>query len=81
MEKDKELVEEIIKEMLYSPDKNGTYDMVKARDKLETLINDRRVEAIGWAYADCCTDLDKGLDPRKTEMPGVLERSQVDLSK
>ena len=36
-------------------------------------------EAIGWAYADCCIDLDKGKDPRKTEMSDVIERYKKDI--
>ena len=37
------------------------------------------IEAIGWAYADCCSDLDKGLDPRKTEISDVIKRAEKDL--
>lgn len=37
------------------------------------------VQAIGWAYADCCTTLDAGGDPRQTEMPDVLRRATIDL--
>jgi len=41
--------------------------------------SDRAIEALGWAYADCCAALDRGEDPRKTEMPDVLERARNDL--
>ncbi len=37
------------------------------------------IEAIGWAYADCCTTLDAGGDPRQTEMSDVLHRATIDL--
>jgi hypothetical protein len=40
---------------------------------------DKIIEAIGWAYADCCVSLDKGEDPRKNNMPEVLERAKKDL--
>lgn len=40
---------------------------------------DKIYEAIGWAYADCCTTLDAGEDPRKTEMGGVIQRAVKDL--
>lgn len=35
---------------------------------------------LGWAYADCCAALDRGDDPRKAEMPVVLERMTQELS-
>ena len=38
------------------------------------------IEAIGWAYADCCTTLDAGKDPRQTEMSSVLKRAEIDLT-
>jgi len=38
------------------------------------------IEAIGWAYADACAELDRGADPRKAEMPRVLARARVDLA-
>jgi len=42
-------------------------------------MTDKVIEAIGWAYADCCADLDKGKDPRKTDMSDVLKRAIKDL--
>jgi len=42
-------------------------------------VENARSEAIGWAYADCCTTLDSGGDPRQTEMSGVLKRARIDL--
>lgn len=38
-----------------------------------------RVEAIGWAHADACYDLDAGRDPRQNEIPEMLERAIFDL--
>ncbi len=40
---------------------------------------DTAFEAIGWAYADCCAALDKGKDPRKTDMADVIRRAKKDL--
>ena len=37
------------------------------------------LEAIGWAYADCCVTLDNGKDPRLTDMGDVLKRAIEDL--
>ena len=42
-------------------------------------LTDEAAMAIGWAYADCCTTLDEGGDPRETEMSGVLKRATKDL--
>ena len=37
------------------------------------------IEAIGWAYADCFLTLDKGGDPRETDMGDVFEKATKDL--
>jgi len=52
-------------------------------NRLTELVVEARAEgialAVGWAYADCCSDLDKGKDPRKNIMPDVLDRARHDL--
>lgn len=48
-------------------------------NELLQKIEDARNEAIGWAYADCCVTLDKGGDPRQTDMAGVIVRANSDL--
>jgi len=35
---------------------------------------------IGWAHADACCHLDKGVDPRKVVVPEQLERAMIDLA-
>jgi len=56
-------------------------DDVKSKVESEIQrLKDKAVEAIGWAYADCCSALDKGKDPRETKMPDVLERAKKDLN-
>ena len=55
--------------------KGEVEELEKERDDLK----DKIIEAVGWAYADCCTDLDKGIDPRKTDMNDVLKRVEIDL--
>ena len=63
----------------------GVYECTKClatfpkTTSVDELIG-RVVEAIGWAYADCCATLDNGGDPRKAEMSSVLERAIKDLS-
>ncbi|MBE9515947.1 MAG: hypothetical protein IME93_03100 [Proteobacteria bacterium] len=58
------------------------YPAEKIRQVFEEYLRlqGKWVEALGWAYADCCATLDNGGDPRKTEMPDVLERATKDLS-
>lgn len=76
MSKDSTKIFSVLGSLLDNP---GT-DLIKsAYEKLEDLIREARVEAIGWAYADCCVTLDKGKDPRQTDMSDVLERSYKDL--
>ena len=41
---------------------------------------DAALEAVGWAYADCCADLDNGTDPRKADMDDVVKRAENDLN-
>jgi hypothetical protein len=47
--------------------------------ELEKSQSDKVFGAIGWAYADCCITLDKGGDPRQTDMNDVLSRARIDL--
>lgn len=51
--------------------------------KLETDIERVRhkalIEGAGWAYSDCCSDLDDGKDPRKTDLGGVYARVSNDF--
>lgn len=53
--------------------------MDKARDRIKQGKCDAALEAVGWAYADCCTDLDAGKDPRKADMDDVIARAKKDL--
>lgn len=76
MEKDKEAISEIVNKLVVSK----LYATTAIND-LEKLVESARIEAIGWAYADCCVDLDKGKNPRKNNMPDVLNRALNDLSK
>jgi len=35
--------------------------------------------ALGWMWAECCSMLDRGGDPRKEEVPDMLERYRADM--
>ena len=81
MDVDRKKICEIISDMLDNPDNNGIYPTSTAYTKLERYIRGARAEAIGWAHADACVDLDKGNDPRTKEVPDMLDRARKDLNK
>jgi hypothetical protein len=39
----------------------------------------QRYEAIGWTYSYCFSLLDDGIDPRKIEIPVLLEKAKKQL--
>jgi hypothetical protein len=38
-------------------------------------------EVLGWAIAYCCAKLDQGEDPRKNEMPKIIEEFERDFER
>ena len=48
-------------------------------DAVALVTEGARAEGIGWAHADACVTLDEGGDPRKTNVPSILERANKDL--
>lgn len=80
MDKDRTEIYNTISEMLDNPDKYGIFPTTECYDKLERYIEEVRIESLGWALAESCTTLDKGKDPRKSEIGEILERALVDLS-
>ena len=80
MDKDRTAICKIISKMLDNPDRSGIYPTSTADTELEHYIEGVRAEAIGWTHADACTTLDKGDDPRLTEVPDMLARSRLDLA-
>ena len=49
-------------------------------DALEKLIEGVRAEAIGWTWAEACSQYDKGLDVRHQIMPDLLAKALLDLN-
>jgi len=80
MDKDRTALCKIVSKMLDNPNKSGIYPTSTAYTELEHYIEGVRAEAIGWTHADACTTLDKGGDPRLTEVTDMLARSRVDLA-
>lgn len=81
MDKDRTAICKIMSKMLDNPDESGIYPTSTAYIELEHYIENTRAEAIGWAHADACTSLDRGDDPRLTDVPDMYARAKVDLVK
>ena len=77
MEKDKDIIERMISEMLDKP----VYPLPDTARKIAEYIDSARAEVLGWAYADACTHIDNEQDYRLVEVPTILNRMQSDLSK
>jgi hypothetical protein len=80
MEKDRTAICKILSDMFDNPDKHGIYPTSTAYTRLEHYIEGVRSEALGWAHADACCLLDKGEDPRLSEVPDMLLRARKDLA-
>lgn len=80
MDKDRKAVCKIVSEMLDNQGDDGIFPTSTLYARLEHYIEGVRAEAIGWAHADACCDLDKGNDPRLTNVPDMLARAKKDLS-
>ena len=80
MKKDRTEICKIISDMLDNPDEHGIYLTSTAYTRLEAYVEQQRREALGWMQAECCTTLDRGEDPRLSEVPEVLERMVKDLA-
>ena len=81
MDKDRTKICTIISKMLDNPDKHGIFPTATAYTELELYVEEQRIEAVGWTWAEACTLLDQGIDPRTYEVPKVLESTQKDLAK
>jgi len=53
--------------------------VIVKKKAIKFALYDTAFEAIGWAYTDCCSTLDAGGDPRKTNMADVIKRAEKDL--
>jgi len=79
MDKDRTAICKIISDMLDNPDESGIYPTSTCYTRLEHYIEGVRMEALGWCHADACMALDRGFDPRLTEVPDIIERASNDL--
>lgn len=79
MSDDRQVVCNIISEMLDNPNECGIYPTTKAYDDLVDYIEGERYVACGWSHAECCWMLDNDRDPRKEDMSEWIPRIQKDL--
>ena len=49
--------------------------------ELEAQLEKTAMDALGLMLAECCTTLDAGGDPRKTEVPDMMDRYKADMEK
>lgn len=72
----------------YVPDGDGyncdfANDLSAAADEIERLrreLNEVRHVTLGWAVADACAHLDRGIDYRTLEVPAIAARAASDLN-
>jgi hypothetical protein len=49
-------------------------------EPLEKLIDGVRAEAIGWCWAEACSQYSKGLNPGDQLIPELYEKALLDLN-
>jgi hypothetical protein len=49
-------------------------------DPLDKLIEGVRAEAIGWCWAEACSQYSKGLNPGDQIVPDLLAKALLDLN-
>lgn len=67
-----------IEEILDNP--AGVFPTEDAYDRLVDYVESVRTQAVGWTWAEACTQLDKGEEPREYDQSELLERSQKELN-
>ena len=77
---DRSNVHKIIEEMLENPDGCGIYPTGQAYDKLEQLLKEVRIEAVGWTWAEAYIQLDNHQDSREYNMDLLIEKVNKDLN-
>lgn len=73
-------IHRIIEYMLENADENGIYPTGRTYDELEKLVQTARIEAVGWTWAEICTYLDAGEDPRKCDRGILIDRAPKELN-
>jgi len=73
MDKDLDAVAKILKN-------NGVHQENNyMAEHIAQQIKEARIEAVGWTWAEACTDTDNGYDIRKRLVPTLIDGAQRDL--
>ncbi|MAO66228.1 MAG: hypothetical protein CL666_14630 [Balneola sp.] len=67
-----------IEEILDNP--GGVFPTDDCYDRLVEYVRSVRTQAVGWTWAEACTQLDKGEDPRQYDQAKLIERSEKELN-
>lgn len=59
---------------------HGPVEAGHATEKLTELLGSVRAEAIGWVWSEACSQHARGLDPRKFEVPLLMDKANADLN-
>lgn len=60
--------------------KKGSIEEFSCAKDLVELLESVRVEAIGWTWAEACSQSDRGMDVRRFEVPLLLDKAKADLN-
>jgi len=66
---------DLMSNMLDNPDDSGIYPTSEFMSKMEDFCLELRYEAMGWTWAEACTELDAGRDPRKYNQANLIPNS------
>lgn len=61
------------------PGGNDVRDLREITDRLLDLMQRTRIEALGWAWAEACLQLDAGKDPRQYDQSELMQRANTEL--
>ena len=66
-------IEQALSRMFDGESEHGIYPTSTLYTELDILIRRAQIEAVAWAYVECCERLDKGEDPRLTSVPELFD--------
>ena len=53
---------------------------LKDINNIDELLAAVRLEAMGWTWAEACSQLDRNQDPRNFEVPKLVDLAKKDLN-
>jgi hypothetical protein len=80
-ERVKEIIDKAVEEILPNMKlKEGTVEGFQCYKDMVELLGSVRAEAIGWTWSEACSQHARGLDPRKFEVPLLMDKADADLN-